>query len=67
MREKNLIILCIVFAILISLTFFKKSMKPEVPTTEEISDIITTTINSDSLTKIIECLVHPRALSVILP
>jgi len=53
MREKNLVILCIVFAILISLAYFKKSIKPQVPTTEEISDIIEPSISLDSLTEII--------------
>jgi len=53
MREKNLVILCIVFAILISLVFFKKSIKPQVPTTEEISDIIELSISLDGLTEII--------------
>jgi len=49
MREKNLVILCIVFAILIGLAYFKKSIKPQVSTTEEISDIIEPSISSDGL------------------
>ena len=53
MKEKNLIILCIVFAILISLAFYKKSVKPQIPTTEEISDIIGPLISLGSLTEII--------------
>lgn len=53
MREKNLVILCIVFAVLVSLVFFKKSIKPQVPTTEEIVDIIEPSLSSDGLTGII--------------
>ncbi len=53
MKEKNLVILCIVFAVLIGLVFVKKSMKPQIPTTEEVSDIISLSINSDDLTEII--------------
>jgi len=53
MKEKNLIILCIVFVVLVGLVFFKKSMKPQIPTTEEITDLIAPSINSDSLTEII--------------
>jgi len=53
MREKNLVILCIVFAVLISLVFFKNSITPQVPTTEEISDIIEPSVSLGGLTEII--------------
>lgn len=53
MKKKNLIILCIIFLVLISLTFFKKSVKPQVSMTEEVSDIIAPSIDLDGLTEII--------------
>ena len=52
MREKNLIILCIIFAVLIGLFFFKKSIKPQVPTTEEIVDIIEPSVTIDNIQEI---------------
>jgi len=52
MKEKNLIILCIVFAILIGLVFIKKNTKPKVPTAEEVSDIISASVKSADINDI---------------
>ena len=40
MNKKNLIILLIIFAILIGLVVVKESIKPEIPTREEVTDIV---------------------------
>ena len=53
MNKKSLIILCIVFAILVGLVFVKKSIKPKIPTTEEIVDIIVPSVNIDGLSDIV--------------
>jgi len=52
MNKKSLIILVVIFVILIALVFVKKNMKPQVPTTEEITDIIASTVVLDNLSGI---------------
>jgi len=52
MKEKNLVILCIIFAVLVGLVYLKQSKKPKIPTTEEITDIISLTLNSDNVKEI---------------
>ena len=53
MNKKSLIILCVIFAVLIGLVFIKRSVKPRIPTTEEIIDIIVPEINIDGLSDIV--------------
>lgn len=53
MKERNLIILCVIFAVLVGLVFVKKGMKPQVPTTEEAADIIASPVSADDITEVI--------------
>ena len=53
MNKKSLIIVCVIFAVLIGLVFVKKSVKPGIPTTEEIVDIIASSINVDDFSEIV--------------
>ena len=53
MKERNLIILCVIFAVLIGLVFIKKGMKPQVPTTEEVTDIVASPISAGDITEVI--------------
>ena len=53
MKEKNLIILCVVFAVLMSLVFVKKSMNKSVPTVEEVTNIIEPLLSGDTVSKIV--------------
>ncbi len=52
MNKKSLIILCVIFTLLIGLVFVKKGMKLSVPTTEEVSAIVTAPVSSDSISEI---------------
>jgi hypothetical protein len=49
MKEKNLIVLCIVLALLMGLVFLKRNIKPEIPTVEEAAQIIGPAVNSDNI------------------
>src|SRR3989338_1343049 len=51
MKFKNLIILLAVFIVLVGIVFVKKGMEPTVPTTEEMADIITSSLNLENLSE----------------
>jgi hypothetical protein len=53
MKQKNLIILFFILAVLIGLIFVKKNMKPSTPVAEETVDIIVPGIGADVVSEIV--------------
>lgn len=51
MKFKNLIILLTVFIVLIGIVFVKKGMEPTVATTEEMTDLITPSLNLENISE----------------
>src|SRR3989338_3561154 len=51
MKEKNLIVLFVILAVLVGLVFVKKTMRKEVPTTEESVDIIAPAVNAAAVSE----------------
>ena len=49
MKSKNLLILCIVFILLLAMTFVKKNMTPRVPTSEQLVDIVEHDITAEAI------------------
>ena len=53
MKKTNLIVLCVIFAVLIGLVFVKKNMKARPPATEEMVDLIAAPVNLEDFSEIV--------------
>ena len=53
MKEKNLIILFVILAVLIGLIYVKKTVRKTAPATEEVADIISPSVIADQVSEIV--------------
>jgi hypothetical protein len=60
MKEKNLIVLFVILAVLIGLVFVKKTLEKDVPMTEEIIDIIAPSVSAEAVNEIVLMLGNGR-------